>query len=124
MERCVLVLDDNSGELGGLIKKLTAKKMNVLVCFSPEHALKEISVQEPQLLIAAGQFTNMSATQVAEKAYDARSIPSFVVLNSAGDETMGELRRHPGVIGTYFKPLNVDKVVAKVEKFFQTLARQ
>ena len=124
MERRVLVLDDNSGELGGLIKKLTAAKMKVLVCFSPEHALKEIAVQDPQLFIAAGEFPSMSAAQVAEKAYDTRSIPSFVVLTSAGDTTQGELRRHPGVIGTYFKPLNVDKLVARIEKFFQTLAKQ
>src|SRR5215471_14206217 len=116
MERRVLVLDDNSDELGGLIKKLTAAKMKVLVCFSPEHALDEMAVQNPQLFIAAGEFQSMSAVQVAETAYDKRSIPSFVVLASAGDTTQGQLRRHPGVIGTYFKPLNVDKIVAKIEK--------
>ena len=119
MVKSILILDDNSEALGGLIKKLAGAKMNVRVCFSPEHALKEIKIEAPGLLIAAGRFADMTAGDFAARAYEAKSIPSFVVLDKAGDETQGAMRRHPGIIGTYFKPLNEEKLLARVRKFFE-----
>ena len=119
MPKSILILDDNSDALGGLIKKLTTAKMEVRVCFSPEHALREIKIDTPVLLIAAGKFADMTAADFATKAYEANSIPSFIVLDKAGDETQGEMRRHPGIIGTYFKPLNEEKLLTRVRKFFE-----
>jgi DNA-binding response OmpR family regulator len=119
MVKNILILDDNSEALGGLIEKLATARMKVRVCFSPEHALREIKIDAPVLLIVAGRFGDMTAADFAAKAYEAKSIPSFVVLDKAGDETQGEMRRHPGIIGTYYRPLNVEKLLDRIRKFFE-----
>jgi response regulator RpfG family c-di-GMP phosphodiesterase len=123
MVKSILILDDNSEALGGVIKKLASLKLNVRVCFSPDYALKEIKVEAPALLIAAGRFSTLTAADFAAIAYQTNSIPSFVVLDKAGDETQGEMRRHPGILATYFKPLNEEKLLARVKKFFETLGK-
>jgi|SRR3989304_1966199 len=120
MSNRILVLDDNSEQLGELIKKLTARRFQVRVCFSPDHALDEIFVEVPNLLIAAGEFPGgVTAVEFAERAYLARSIPAFVILKDAGEKTQLRMRQHPGIIGTYYKPLNVEKLFSRVVKFFE-----
>jgi DNA-binding response OmpR family regulator len=118
MSHQILVLDDNSEQLGELIKKLSSAGYKVRVCFSPDHALDELFVEVPHLVIAAGEFEGgVTGAQFAERAYLARSIPSFVILKDAGEKTQLRMRRHPGIIGTYYKPLNVEKLFNRVVKF-------
>ena len=119
MQKSILVLDDNSEQLGELIKKLMGAGFKVRVCFSPQHALNELAVEEPNLLIAAGEFPDYNAVEFAEKAYEARSLPAFVILNSAGDTTQLRMVRHPGIIGTYYKPLKVNKLFEKIARFLK-----
>jgi DNA-binding response OmpR family regulator len=121
VSKSVLILDDTSETLGELIKKLSESGVKVRVCFSPEHALRELEVESPHLLIAAGQFEEMTANQFAEKAFESRNLPSFVILNSAGDSTQLRLARHPGIIGIYYKPLNVPKLYTRIVKFLKTV---
>ncbi len=117
MEKKIVVLDDNAGDMGALVKLLTADGCNVRVCFSPLNALDEIKVDTPQVLIAAGEFPEMNAHRVAQMAYDSHKIPAFVILNSAGDTTQHSMLRHPGIIGTYYRPLKVQKLFSRVQKF-------
>ena len=119
MNKTVLILDDSSDTLGELIKKLSAARVNVRVCFSPEHALKELDREPPHLLIAAGDFPDMTAQQVAEKAFETKNLPSYVILKSAGDSTQLRMTRHPGIIGIYYKPLKVQKLFDTVMKFLK-----
>ena len=119
MNKSVLILDD-SETLGELINKLSEAHVKVRVCFSPEHALKELEGEAPNLLIAAGMFENMTAYQFAERAFKSRGLPSIVILNSAGDSTQLRITRHPGIIGLYYKPLNVQKLVGRILKFLKT----
>jgi DNA-binding NtrC family response regulator len=120
MSKNVLILDDTSETLGELIKKLSEAQVKVRVCFSPTHALQEIEIESPHLLIAAGQFEEMSAYQFAEKAFEIRHLPSFVILNSAGDSTQLRLAKHPGIIGIYYQPLKVPKLLDRILKFLKT----
>jgi PleD family two-component response regulator len=120
MNKSVLILDDTSETLGELIKKLTQASVKVRVCFTPQHALEELAIEAPNLLIAAGQFEEMTAYQFAEKAFEARQTPCYVILNSAGDSTQIRLTRHPGIIGIYYKPLKVQKFFDRVLKFLKT----
>ncbi len=119
MEKSVLVLDDTSETLGELINKLSQAKFKVRVCFSPEHALRELKVEAPTLLIVAGEFPDMNAHQFAERAFETGSLPSFVILNSAGDQTQLRMRKNPGIIGIYYKPLKVQKLFERVVKFLK-----
>ncbi len=80
MNKSVLILDDTSETLGELIKKLSEAQLKVRVCFNPQHALAEIEIEAPHLLIAAGQFDGMTAYQFAEKAFEIRKLPSYVIL--------------------------------------------
>ena len=115
----VLILDDTSETLGELIKKLSAAQINVRVCFSPQHALQELDVAAPNLLIAAGEFPDMNAYHFAEKAFETKHLPSFVILKSAGDSTQLRMTRHPGIIGIYYRPLKVQKLYDRVMKFLK-----
>ena len=117
MEKKVLVLDDNKGDMGALVKLLMEDGCKVRVCFSPLHALDEIAVDTPQVLIAAGEFPEMNAHRLAQMAYNSRQIPVFVILDSAGDTTQSAMLRHPGIIGTYYRPLNVQKLFSRVQNF-------
>jgi hypothetical protein len=62
----------------------------------------------------------MTAYQFAERAFESRNLPSYVILNSAGDSTQLRLARHPGIIGIYYKPLNVEKLLKAILKFLKT----
>ncbi|MCI0415181.1 hypothetical protein L0222_20610 [bacterium] len=119
MNKSVLILDD-SDTLGELINKLSQAHVKVRVCFTPQHALQELAVDTPHLLIAAGQYEDMTATQFAEKAFETRNLPSYVILNSAGDSTQLRLARHPGIIGIYYKPLKVQKLFERIVRFLKT----
>jgi PleD family two-component response regulator len=120
MNKSVLILDDTSETLGELIKKLSQARVKLRVCFSPQHALQELEVEAPHLLIVAGQFEQMTPYQFAEKAFETRNLPSIVILNSAGDATQLRLARHPGIIGIYYKPLKVPKLFDRVMKFLKS----
>ena len=120
MDKNVLILDDTTETLGELIKKLSSARVKVRVCFSPQHALQELEVEAPHLLIAAGQFEDMNAYQFVQKAFETRNLPCYVILNSAGDSTQLRLTRHPGIIGIYYKPLKVQKLFERVMKFLKT----
>ena len=120
MDKKVLILDD-SDTLGELINKLSQAHVKVRVCFSPQHALQELEVETPHLLIAAGEFENMTAYQFADKAFETRNLPSFVILNSAGDSTQLRVARHPGIIGMYYKPLKVQKLFERILRFLKTV---
>jgi DNA-binding response OmpR family regulator len=115
--KTVLILDDTSETLGELIKKLSQANLNVRVCFSPQHALQELEGTTPNLLIVAGP--EMSAYHFAEKAFETKNLPSFVILKSAGDSTQLRMTRHPGIIGIYYKPLKVQKLYDRVMKFLK-----
>jgi len=119
MKKTVLILDDTSDTLGELIKKLSNAQVNVRVCFSPQHALQELEGELPQLLIAAGEFPDMNAYQFAEKAFETKNLPSYVILKSAGDSTQLRMTRHPGIIGIYYRPLKVQKLFDTVMKFLK-----
>ena len=119
--KSILILDDASETLGELIKKLSHAHVNVRVCFSTQHALQELEIESPSLLIVAGEFPEMTAYQFAEKAFQTRHLPSYVILNSAGDSTQLRMARHPGIIGLYYKPLKVQKFFETVMKFLKTL---
>jgi PleD family two-component response regulator len=121
MTKNILILDDSSGTLGELIKKLSQAHVKVRVCFSPQHALQELEIEVPQLLIVAGQFEEMTAYQFAQKAFETRKLPSFVILDSAGDSTQLRLTRHPSIIGLYYKPLKVQKLFDRIIKFLKTV---
>ena len=120
MSKSVLILDDTSETLGELIHQLSQARIKVRVCFTPEHALQEIESETPHLLIAAGQFEDMTAYQFAEKAFESRNLPSYVILNSAGDSTQLRLAKHPGIIGIYYKPLKVQKLLERILKFLNS----
>jgi DNA-binding NtrC family response regulator len=117
MSKSVLILDDTSETLGELIQKLSEARIKVRVCFSPQHALQELASETPNLLIAAGEFDDMTAYQFAEKAFESRNLPSYVILNSAGDSTQLRIAKHPGIIGIYYKPLKVQKMFDRILKF-------
>ena len=120
MTKSVLILDDTSETLGELIQKLSEARIKVRVCFSPQHALQELESETPHLLIVAGEFDDMTAYQFAEKAFERRNLPSYVILNSAGDSTQLRLAKHPGIIGIYYKPLKVQKLFDRILKFLNT----
>jgi PleD family two-component response regulator len=117
MNKSVLILDDTSETLGELIQKLSGARSKVRVCFSPQHALQELESETPNLLIAAGEFEDMTAYQFAEKAFESRHLPSYVILNSAGDSTQLRLAKHPGIIGIYYKPLKSQKLFERILMF-------
>jgi DNA-binding NtrC family response regulator len=119
MNKTVLILDDSADTLGELINKLSAAHVNVRVCFTPQHALKELEGEPPHLLIAAGEFPEMTAQQFAEKAFETKNLPSYIILKSAGDSTQLRMARHPGIIGIYYKPLKVQKLFDTVMKFLK-----
>jgi len=119
MEKKVLVLDDHAEDMGTLVKLLMEDGCSVRVCFSPLHALDEIAVDTPQVLIAAGEFPEMNAHRLAQMAYNSRQIPAFVILDSAGDTTQSDMLRHPGIIGTYYRPLKVQKLFSRIQKFLE-----
>jgi len=119
INKTVLILDDTSETLGELIKKLSQAQVNVRVCFSPQHALQELDGTTPHLLIAAGEFPEMNAYNFAEKAFEIKNLPSFVILKSAGDSTQLRMTRHPGIIGIYYRPLKVQKLYDRVMKFLK-----
>ena len=112
----IVIFDQPEGPLATIAGKLRDSGYEVAVQHSDEDVLSLARKENSQLLIAIGMLG--SGAVLAEKLYDAVEIPIMLVLNTAGDETMTFLRRHPGVIGVYYTPLNVEKFLERVRRFF------
>jgi len=118
MRGTILILDYPPGAFQELASRLKADDYKVIVRDTPDELLDVIEKENPQLLIAAGDFPEVSGPQLAEQVYGKLTIPIFLVLSTAGEETQTFLRRHPAVIGIYYRPLNLDKVLDRVTRFF------
>jgi DNA-binding response OmpR family regulator len=118
MPGTILILDHPPRAFQELATRLKAEDFSVYVCNSPDDLLALIKKEKPQLLIAAGDFPEVSAPQLAEQIYGKVTIPIFLLLSTAGEETQTFLRRHPAIIGVYYRPLNVEKMLERVTRFF------
>jgi DNA-binding response OmpR family regulator len=119
MRGTILLLEFPSGSFQELISRLQEDQYHVIVRDSFDDVLSAIETEKPQLLIASGDFPEVSGPQLAEQVYSKLTIPIFLVLSTAGEETQALLRRHPAVIGIYYRPLNLTKVLSRVSRFFE-----
>ena len=117
MQGRIAILDQPDGALGALAAKLTEVGYEVNLLHVHEELLQAVRQNEAQLLIAFGSMG--SSTSLADQLYDEVSIPIMLVLSTAGEDTMTFLRRHPGVIGVYYTPINLDKFLERVNRFFR-----
>jgi DNA-binding response OmpR family regulator len=114
----ILLLDHPPGSFENLAARLRSEIFPVQICRTPEQLLAAIEKEKPELLIAAGDFPEITAPQLAEQVYGKLSIPIILVLSTAGEETQTFLRRHPAVIGVYYRPLNIEKILDRIRRFF------
>ena len=119
MRGTILLLDYPAGSFQELVARLQEDQYNVIVRNSFDDVLDAVETEKPQLLIASGDFPEISGPQLAEQVYSKLTIPIFLVLSTAGEETQTLLRRHPAVIGIYYRPLNLTKILTRVERFFE-----
>lgn len=119
MRGTILLLDFPEDSFQELISRLKKDQYNVIVRNSFDDVLNAIETEKPQLLIASGDFPEVPGPQLADQVYSKLTIPIFLVLSTAGEETQTLLRRHPAVIGIYYRPLNITKVLTRVSKFFE-----
>lgn len=119
MRGTILLLDYPAGSFQELVSRLQEDQYDVIVRNSFDDVLNAIETESPQLLIASGDFPEVSGPQLAEQVYSKLTIPIFLVLNTAGEETQTLLRRHPAIIGVYYRPLNVSKMITRVARFFE-----
>lgn len=119
MRGTILFLDYPDGSFEELVSRLQEDQYKVIVRNSFDEVLDAIETENPQLLIASGDFPEISGPQLAEQVYSKLTIPIFLVLSTAGEETQTLLRRHPAVIGVYYRPINITKILTRVERFFE-----
>ena len=115
----VLVLEREAGPLDELAVKLKDDGFQVRTERSPEGLLAAVKSEMPHLLIAEGDFAGMNGSILADRLQDAGTIPLMLVLSTAGEETQTFMRRHPVIIGVYYLPLNLEKMVERVRRFFR-----
>lgn len=118
----ILFLDFPEGSFDELIFRLQEDQFNVIVRNTFDDILDAIETEKPQLLIASGDFPEVTGPQLAEQVYSKLTIPIFLVLSTAGEETQTLLRRHPAVIGVYYRPINVSKLLNRIARFFEPSA--
>ena len=121
MAPTIVVLSDQSGEVSELVSKLKGAGFLVEETQTATATLDLVSSLRPSLLIASGDSRELDSPKLAEKVYDTYSIPTFLVLAAAGDATQNRMIRHPGIIGVFFSPLNVEKLFLRIRKFFEML---
>ena len=119
MRGTILFLDFPEGSFDELISRLQEDQYNVIVRNTFDDVLNAIETEKPQLLIASGDFPEVTGPQLAEQVYGKLTLPIFLVLSTAGEETQTLLRRHPAVIGIYYRPINTAKMLTRVERLFE-----
>lgn len=117
----VVVLNDQSEQILELVRKLKAYGFLVVEASSPLEAQEKTASGQPHLFVASGDYQEIDTPRLAEKIFDAHSTPTFLVLTSAGDTTQNRIIRHPGIIGVFFSPLNVEKLFERIRKFFDMM---
>jgi DNA-binding NtrC family response regulator len=121
MTPTIVVLNNQSDEVAELVQKLKSYGFGVEEVSSPAEALDKVASAKPRLLVASGEYQDTDTSRLAEKVYEAHSIPTFLILATAGDSTQNRMIKHPGIIGVFFTPLNVDKLFERVRRFFEML---
>jgi DNA-binding NtrC family response regulator len=119
MEKNILVLQDASTPLSAITQKLSENGCTVRVFEIASDVSAAIDEGRAELLIAATNYD--IAVVLADKIHDKWQAPTFLVLAGAGDQTQATLRRHPGIIGVFYKPLNVEKLYQRAVQFLATL---
>lgn len=117
MQGRIVILDQQNGPLAPLASRLSEAGFDVKRLHDHDDLLSTVQRDESQLLIALGSMG--SSTSLADQLYDEVNIPIMLVLSTAGEDTMTFLRRHPGVIGVYYTPINLDKFLERVNRFFR-----
>lgn len=117
----IVVLNNQSDEVSELVKKLKSYGFGVEEAGSPAEAQEKVASVKPRLFIASGEFQEMDTPRLAEKVYEAHTIPTFLILANAGDTTQNRMIKHPGIIGVFFTPFNVDRLFERIRKFFEML---
>ena len=118
-EDAILILHDDTPEIGELHRRLAEAGYKVRLCLSSRQALEVVRAEKIVLLVAAGNFPELTGMELAEKIYEVSTIPTFLVLNAAGDETRTWLHKHPAIIGIFYRPLNIEKLIEKIERFLE-----
>ena len=121
MAPTIVVLNNQSDEVMELVRKLKSYGFGVEEASAPTEALDRIATVRPRLFIASGEYQDTDTPRLAEKVYEAHAIPTFIILTNAGDTTQNRMIKHPGIIGVFFTPFNVDKLFERVRKFFEMM---
>jgi len=116
MDARVLLLTDFSEELSTLTQKMKEAGYQVHIAESAAEAAEQIKKSRRDLLIAATDYS--IAIDLTEEMHKEWQAPTFLILASAGDETSASLRKHPGIIGVFFRPLNVEKLLERAKDLF------
>lgn len=119
MEKKILILQDASSPLTAITQKLQENGFKVSVFDMASDVSHAIDQERAELLIAASNYD--VAVDLADQIHGKWQSPTFLILANAGDETQATLRRHPGIIGVFYKPLNVEKLYQRTVQFIATL---
>ncbi|MCX5679875.1 MAG: response regulator [Candidatus Omnitrophica bacterium] len=115
--RRILIVDDEEGFLSLIQEALTIRGFEVIVASNAVAAGMEIALKKPEAILMDIKMSGIDGLQACEAIKRnpiTKDIPIMIVSALSGDSDIKKAYR-AGVLDYFIKPINIEKVVAKLK---------
>ena len=120
MKLKLLLVDDEKDFVDTLAERLQLRGFQVLTAIDGESALRIIETDPPQLVILDIMMPGLSGLDVLQQIKDRTPQTPVILLTGLGSTTEGTKGMHLGAYDFLIKPINIDKLIQKMEEAVQS----
>lgn len=115
----LLLVDDEKDFVDTLAERLQLRGFQVLTAIDGESALHIIESNTPQLVILDIMMPGLSGFNVLQQIKDRAPQIPVILLTGLGSTKEGTKGMHLGAYDFLIKPINIDKLIQKMEEAVQ-----
>jgi DNA-binding response OmpR family regulator len=113
----VLLVDDEVEFASALAERLRLRGIDAHMANDGEEALRRIATDCPQLVILDMMMPGMGGLEVLRRIQlQHASLPVILLTGRGGGGREGGGGRHPGVVDTLMKPVQIDDLIRKMNE--------
>lgn len=116
----LLLVDDEKDFVDTLAERLQLRGFQVLTAIDGESALRIIENDPPQLVVLDIMMPGLSGLDVLQQIKNRAPQTPVILLTGLGSTTEGTKGMHLGAYDFLIKPINIDKLIQKMEEAVQS----
>ena len=115
----LLLIDDEEEFIRTLSERLRMRNLNPDAVYNGEQALSFVKENEPDVIVLDLKMPGIDGIEVLTRMKEAHPNIEIIILTGHGTEKDEEKARKLGAFDYLEKPIDIDKLVARLKKAFQ-----